>query len=278
MPFTPRFAFAADTSRRVLRQSLLPIAAASLLTGCLDSEGFETNNRYGSITIESSGATNGRAQATAVASFFRGNELTLPTSRITADNCGTFNYTTETFTPGDLTAGNELQLQVGAASYRMAESPQVPRLYVLSGQQSFAYGTGDSLRVSVPGSPGGFPAGQVAVRLAEPVQLGPVSGGAINEDFPVSWTSSGDENSSVIVSLRYTTSATTTTPNAQVLCIVRDNGGFAVPANLLGNYYTSNPVARELNVMRWRTNTATVDDRTTIYIVSTADTTIFALP
>lgn len=269
----PTSASRAVLARRVAAV-LLSVSAAALVTGCLSPDGFENNNRYGSITIESTGAESGRVLATAVASFFRGNELELPTSVISSDNCGTFNFVTEAFTPGNLAAGAEVQLRVGSTSYVMAESPQVPRLYVLSGQQSFSYAAGDSVRVTVPGVTGGFPAAQIALRLAEPVALGPVTAGEINQDLPVSWTSTGDANSSVIISLRYTTSQTTTVPNVQVLCIVRDNGGYAIPAAQLGNYYASNPASRELNVLRWRTNTVDVDERTALYIVSTADTTV----
>lgn len=256
----------------------LPLAAAALFSACLSPDGFDRNNRYGSITIERTGFDNGRVLATAVGSFFRSGEVQLPTSRTEADNCGSFNLITETFAPGNLDAGGDLALQVGSESYRMAESPQVSRLYVLSGQSSFAYTPGDTLRVSVPGTAGGFPASQVAVRLAEPIRLGAVTDGEINEDLPVSWETNGDANSGVIISLRYTTSPTSTVPNTQVLCTVRDNGAYAIPASFLGNYYSANPESRTLNVLRWRTNTVTVDERTALYIVTTADTTVALIP
>jgi hypothetical protein len=264
--------------RRLAAGPVVALASASLLSACLSSDGFDTNNRYGSITIESNGSANGRVLATAVGSFFRGGEIELPSSRVTSDNCGTFNLITETFTPGNLDAGGDVQLQVAGASYALSESAQVPLLYSLSNGGTFSYAPGDTARLAVPGSAGGFPAAQVAVRLAEPVQLGTVTDGEINEDLPVSWATNGDANSSIIISLRYTTSLTSTVPDVQVLCIVRDNGAYAIPASFLGNYYSANPESRSLNVLRWRTSTSEVDERTALYVVSTADTTVALIP
>jgi hypothetical protein len=263
---------------RAVARLVLSLASLPLLGACLSGEEFETSNRYGSVTIESAGAEGGRVVATPVASFFRGGEIDLPTSRVTGDNCGTFNFATETFAPGNLDAGAALQLQVGAASYQMRQSPQVPRLYVLASGSSFTYAPGDTARLSVPGVTGGFPGSQVTVRLAEPIQLGTVTAGEINQDLPVSWTANGDANSSVILSVRYTSSTTNAQPDVQVLCIVRDNGAYSIPSSLLGNYYASNPASRALNVLRWRTNATRVDDRTSLYIVSTADTTVALIP
>jgi hypothetical protein len=261
-------------SLRAVPRLVALAAGAAALSACLSIEEANGNNRYGSITIQATGGTSGSITASPVAAFFRGIEVEIPTSQVSSDNCGIFPFTREAFAPGNLEAGSTLQLRVGGDAYQMEVSAAVPRLYVLADGGSFDYDEGDSARVIVPGTTGGFPGSQVAVKLAEPIRLGPITGGEINQDLPVSWQANGDANSSVIISLRYTSSFTSTLPDAQVLCIVRDNGGYAVPGTFLGNYYASNPASRELNVLRWRTNNTRVDERTVLYIVSTVDTTL----
>ncbi len=257
-----------------MRLSVLLAAAAALsLSACLSTSEVRGTNRYGSITIGASGGSTGPFVATPTAAFFTGRPTELPTSRTTTDQCGTFAFTRESFAPGNLDAGSALQLLVGNEGYQMEESAQVPGIYTLPGGGSFSYSAGDSIRVSVPGAAGGFPASQVALRLAEPIRLGPVVL-TDDQDLPITWESNGDANSGVIISVRFTTSVTSEIPDAQVLCVVRDNGAYTIPAATLGQYFASNPASRQLNVLRWRTNFSTVDERSSLYIVSTLDTTM----
>jgi hypothetical protein len=248
-------------------------AGAVSLSACTSLNEVRGTNRYGSITISASSGFDGPFVATPTAAFFTGVPTELPTSRVTSDQCGTFAFTQESFAPGNLDAGAALQLLVGNEAYQMSESASVPGIYTLTDGDTFLYSAGDTIRVSVPGAAGGFPASQVALRLAEPIRLGPVVI-TENQDLPVTWASNGDANSGVIISVRYTSSLSTDRADAQLLCVVRDNGAYTIPASSLGNYYASNPASRSLNVLRWRTNFSTVDERSSLYIVSTLDTTL----
>lgn len=251
--------------------------AALSLSSCLSISDAEGSDRIGSITISASLASQVPRRATATATFFTTQPTDLPSSRVESDQCGTFSYLPESFVPGNLLAGEALPLQIGAATYTMSERSGLSRVYGLTSGESFPFTEGDSARLSIPGTAGGFPPGQIAVRLAEPLDLRPISAPEPDQDLAFAWTANGDANSSVIISLRYTVAVTTEVPDAQLLCIVRDNGAYTIPAGTLGIYLASNPASRQVNVLRWRTNTVRVDERSQLYLVSTIDTS-FTLP
>jgi len=257
--------------------AVLVCGAALTSTACLSLDDAEGSDRIGSITISSTLASQVPRRATPTATFFTTQPLELPSSRVTTDQCGTFSFLPESFSPGNLLAGAALQLQVGTESYSMSERANVPRVYGLTSGETFPFSEGDSARISIPGQAGGFPPGEVAVRLAEPLALAPISVTEVDQDLSFQWEANGDANSSVIISMRYTTAVTTEVPDAQLLCIVRDNGAYTIPSGTLGIYYASNPASRSVNVLRWRTNSVRVDDRSQLYVVSTVDTS-FTLP
>lgn len=249
-------------------------AAALSLSACLTADESANNNRYGAINIRATGSAQGPLAATPTVVFFTGGESVLPNSATSSDQCGQFPLTGEQIVPGNLRGGSPLDLKVGANSYGMVESPTVARIYTLPAPGVALYQPGDSARLSVPGVAGGFPGGQIAVRLAEPVLLGPLTPAVAGQDFPISWATNGDARSGIIISLRYAFTATSDEPDRQLLCTVRDNGSYTVPGGLLTEWATSNPAFRSVNVLRWRTNEASIDERSKLHIVSTIDTTV----
>ena len=251
--------------------------AALSLSACLSVSDLEETDRVGSFTISSTQSSQVPRRATPTATFFTTQPTELPTSRVTTDGCGTFNFAPETFAPGNLQGGETLQLRVGGSSFTMSERAAPRRVYGLTSGESVPFEAGDSARFTIPGQAGGFPPGQIAVRMAEPIELQPIVVTEASQDLAFQWTPNGDDNSSVILSMRYNVAITTDEPNAQLLCIVRDNGSYTIPANQLGLYFTSNPASRRVNVLRWRTNTVRVDERSQLYVVSTVDTN-FVLP
>jgi hypothetical protein len=261
------------TMRRV--GALVALLSVGLsLTACTGVGDPIGNDRFGAITISATGSGSGPFIAIPTAVFFTGLSSSVPTSKVASDQCGTFNYRAETYSPGDLSAGPALEVRVGSAVRSMTEPAGIRRLYALSSPNYFEYSPGDSLRLSIPGASGGFPASAIAVRLAEPIRLGPLPVLNVNDNVPISWETNGDANSGVIISFRWASGTSTVAgPDQQVLCIVRDNGAYTVAGTLLGNFYASEPSQRSLNVLRWRTNSTSIDARTTLYIVSSLDTT-----
>lgn len=253
----------------------LTLAAGFLLvSACRPLTDVTGDFRYGSITVRAAGSGAGPFTATPSATFFRSFEQSLPESNTLQDLCGNYAYTPATISPGNLEPGGPIPLSIGGSSVgSLVEPAGVTGVYVLPEPTTFQYAFGDTLRVTVPGTAGGFPAGQVSVRLAEPVQLGAISVPGPGDDFPVSWVSNGQGTSGIIISLRFGVAQTSVRPDRQVLCLVRDNGAYTIPGGILGDYYASLPDHRELNVLRWRTNSTRVDERSVLHIVSSLDTT-----
>ncbi len=265
-----------------LRRRLFAVVcgvSAGALSACLTMDDSQANNRYGSINLRASGSEQGPYRATATAVFFTGGESALPNSLTTSDQCGTFPYTVEQVVPGDLTAGSSVELVMGGVtSYALAQTEAVPRVYVLPAPGVALYEEGDSAVVNVPGVAGGFPAGQIKVQLAEPVRLGTLTPIVPGEDYPISWETNGNAQSGIIISMRYASAASDDRADQQVLCIVRDNGAYTISGGLLSEWSSSNPAFRVANVLRWRTNEATVDERSKLHIVSLIDTTVANIP
>ena len=259
------------SARAVAR--LAAVATVLALPACASFSDVQGNERLGSINLTTASSNTGPYAATAVATFFTSQPQTLPSSRVTSDQCGTFNYVPESFVPGNLEAGAEIQLQVGGNAYSLTQPSNLPRVYTL-GDRRALHSPGDTARVTIPGVAGGFPGATIALRMAEPVLITNEIRADSAQDVAVAWQPNGDANSSIILSFRFTGSLSSVNPDRQVLCIVRDNGAYTVPGGTMGEYFASNPASRSLNIMRWRTNSAVVDERTQLYIVSTIDTTL----
>lgn len=257
------------------RFGVIIAAGLLLVSACRPLTDATGDYRYGSVSVRASGSGSGPYTAIPTATFFNSFEQTLPNSNTLQDVCGTYFYSPATISPGNLEPGGPVPLSIRGSSVGMLDEPVgVPGVYVLPAPNSFQYVLGDTLRVNVPGAAGGFPAGQVSLRLAEPIQLAALTNVAPGDDFPISWANNGQGTSGVILALRFGVSATSLAPDRQVLCLVRDNGGYTIPGGILGEYYASPPDHRELNVLRWRTNSQQIDERSLLHIVSSLDTTV----
>jgi hypothetical protein len=181
------------------------------------------------------------------------------------------------FTAGNLTGGSVLDLDVASESYALREAAGSPLLYTLGGSGTFTYEVGDTARVTVPGAAGGFPGSQVTVRLAEPLRVGPFTAPEPGQSFTLTWEQNGDANSGVVVSLRYGAFSSEGEPNRQLICVAQDDGSITIAPTLLADYFASDVDSREINVLRWRTNVTNVDERSRLYIISSADTTLLGV-
>ncbi len=258
--------------RRLRWAALLGLTVAS--TACLDVEDTSATNRYGSLTIRATAGSSGVLTARPTAAFFTGPQFALPDSRVIADRCQTELFAPEVINPGNLNAGESLELRVGGSVRQLSETILGSRLYVLSSPPTFEYSPGDSAQLTVQGAAGGFPGSQIAVRLAEPMRVNATTGPVAGETFTLRWQTNGDANSGVLVSLRYGTLNNEGAADRQVLCVVQDDGEFLIGPQLLSEYFASDESLREINVARWRTRTVDVDGRTRLFVVTSADTTL----
>lgn len=265
------------TSRAIRTTAV--ILAAGLSSACLTVEETSNNFRYGSMTIRATAGGQGPVTARPTASFFSGPDAALPSSRTTGDQCSVEFYAPEVFLPGNLTPGASVEVGVGGESFELTEEPGTPRLYTLAGTGTFTYDPGDTVTVTVPGAAGGFPGSQIQVRLAEPMRVGAQTPPSVNSgDYALTWQTDGDDNSGVLLSMRFGSFANEGVADRQLFCVLQDDGAFTVPESFLGEYLNSGPELRSINMTRWRTRTVNVDERTRFYIVSSADTTLFDAP
>lgn len=259
--------------------TLAVLFTAGMSSACLVVEDSTNNFRYGSMTIRANAGGQGTVTARPTASFFTGPDAALPNSRVTGDQCSIEFFAEETFVPGNLTPGSTVALDVAGNPFELAEEPGTPRLYTLGGPGTFSYDAGDTVTVTVPGAAGGFPGSQVRVRLAEPIRVGPQTPPTdASSNYAITWQADGDENSGVLLSLRFGSFANDGRADRQLLCVLQDDGAFTVPTSFLSEYLNSVPNLRSINVTRWRTRVTNVDERTRFYIVSSTDTTVFDAP
>ncbi len=250
------------------------VTGAVILSACFSLDSSTSTFRYGSIAIRAASGGVGPITARPSATFFTGQDSPLPSSRVQAGQCSPQFFNPEASVPGNLSGGASLDLRVGTTSLAMTEQVASSRVYTLSGAGTFTYNVGDSVQITVPGAAGGFPGGQVAVRLAEPIRVGDYTEPTEGQNFSLTWQSNGDANSGVLISLRYASVSSTGNADRQLLCVVPDNGSFLIGQQLLNDYVTSPESSREINVSRWRTNNVSVDERSRLYIVTSTDTTL----
>lgn len=264
--------FSSVIVRRPLRWAAL-LGFTALSAACLEVEDTRSTTRYGSVTLRATAGSAGVVTARPTAAFFTGPEFALPDSRVLAGSCRTELYVPEIINPGNLNAGESLEFRVGGVTRQLSETVLGSRLYVLSDPGTFTYSVGDTAQLTVPGAAGGYPGSQVAVRLAEPIRVSPFTGPVPGETFSLRWQTDGDENSGVIISLRYGTLGSEAS-DRQLQCLVPDNGGFIIGPQFLSEYFFSDESLRQIYVARWRTRTVEVDGRTRLFIVTTTDTTL----
>jgi len=247
--------------------------SAIAIGACAPLDDSSNNNRYGSITLRATGSAQQEFPITPTAVFFTGGQTDLPTSATTVDQCSQAPFFGEQISPGNIVAGSPLTLQIGGESFNMTETPAAPRVYTLPPAVRALYAVGDTATVTVPGVAGGFPGGRVSVRLSEPVMLGSLAEVVPGQSYLIIWATNGDQRSGIVISMRYAAGAAAQGANQQVLCNVRDDGAYTFQGAQLLAWASSNALFRSINVLRWRSNTAAVDARSTLYIVSTIDTT-----
>jgi len=250
------------------------IGLTAMASACLSLEDTSNTNRYGSLTIRATAGSPGVITARPTAAFFTGPEFALPSSRVVADGCSTELFAREVINPGNLNAGESLELRAGGVTRQLSESIVGSRLYTLSDPSTFRYSVGDTVQLTVPGAAGGYPGSQVAVRLAEPMRVGPVTLPVPGETLSFTWQADGDANSGVLISLRYASLASDGAPDRQLLCVVQDDGAFVIGPQLLSEFLFSDVSLRAINITRWRTRTVEVDGRTQLFVVTSADTTV----
>lgn len=237
--------------RRHLQVSALITSVG--LTACLDPDPVPESN-YGVIGLTTV-VTSTDTILSPEALFYRTGLLSLPTSRVTSDQCQVAAYPTPTqgtALPRFLDAGDSVA--VATASTTKFLFPTVGangESYVLDPLETFSFQPGENVTITVPGAPGGFSNGTVSVLTARGYTLGPIAPSPPTGDpLELTWTPAGDDSTKMLISLQY--GVEQLDPNQQIFCSLVDDGSAEVPAVLLTQWRSATTGSRRVEAARWR--------------------------
>lgn len=249
-------------SRTVARGLVALLAAVGLVAACDTTGSFSpSQQRWGFIYLTALKTGAGEDRIAPNAQFFRGSVTSVPDARLRTDSCffvGDYTPATGTITGVTyLDAGANITATIGGTA------TQVPRTsasgvptYGLATGTTVSYRPGDSAVVTIPGAVGGFPASEIRGRTAEPFTVGAIAPSA--QTIPLTWTAATDNNSALLVSLRYTpTGANARTQ--EIRCAFTDDGVDSIPVRQHQAWSASTNVNRAVVVTRLRTSILLVD-------------------
>jgi hypothetical protein len=208
------------------------IALATLLTavgivGCNESVSLDQNSAWGFVFLPTQDAGGGAYRVAPNAVFFLGQITGIPDARVAPDSCfeprpfggESSSFEGVTF----LDAGASITTKLGTVS------TEIPRVvaggatsYDLVGGGNRPFTPGDTVRITIPGATGGYPAATINGRTAEKFTMDPILVPTESKPIQLRWTPAPDTGSAMIISLRYRTDG-----SQQVLeipCAFKDDG------------------------------------------------------
>jgi hypothetical protein len=266
---------AASRSRR--RAPAVAAVAALCAVGLAACDGVNqplpTANRYLAVNITGRHGGAGQVSAGATVIVFEAYTAAVPSSaQQQGDLCALSVLDTSVVdVRGQRQAGAAATLAVAGQTLSLPYSTLLNR-YATAPNAPFVYRAGDQVVATLPGDPAVFPATSIGVRLAEPLVPGPLAAPVDGQPIAVTWNASNDPTAAVQLSLRFASPITATGANTQLLCAVRDDGAFEIPAAALATFQVSPAATRSLKITRWRTNEAQPDARTLVHVSSSVDT------
>jgi hypothetical protein len=231
------------------------VFATTFIVACDNAlEGINTMNTWGFVTVGAKGAP-GAHVANVEGLFFQGNLSAVPNAGFASDTCadGLFSEGNVLLGVTYLDAGESVDATVGGIARSLDRTTTAQGL-AYRPTAAFSYTPGDSIVVTVPGVSGGFPAGTIRAKTAEaftfPTNI-PIPAGT--EAIQLAWSLPQDENSAMIVSLRYETTQNPGILTRNVLCTFKDDGVDSIPFRWHQNWSTA-PGQRVVVATRLRTH------------------------
>lgn len=266
--------FAPFRSRRLVLASVLGATAFSAACSKL-TESNPLPNRYGAVNITAHGASASTASANATVIFFEAFSAAVPSSVLQAtDQCAYATVdTTATFTTGVKKAGDQVTLAIGANNVSLPYEAATFR-YANLLTNPFSYNSGEAVTANIPGASDGFPSSSITVRLAEPLIPGAIVVPAQGSPLSITWNASTDTTAAILLSLKYNNPTSSSYPNEQIFCALKDDGKFEIPASGLTAFLAAPNASRSLRLTRWRTRETLIDPKTILHIATSIDTTV----
>jgi hypothetical protein len=242
------FPGAAMRRRLKLSAFLAPLALAA----CLDPDPVPESN-YGVIGLTTV-VSNSDTILSPEALFYRTGLLSLPTSRVSTDQCQVAVHPTPSqggALPRFLDAGDSVAVStVDLTKYLFPTVDVDLEAYVLR-DSLFPFQPGENVTITVPGAAGGFTNGTISVLTARGFTLGPIDPSPpVDEGLDLTWSPTGDDSTKMLISLQYGVGQLE--PNQQIFCSLIDDGAAEVPPGLVTQWRNATTGSRKVEAARWR--------------------------
>lgn len=132
---------------------------------------------------------------------------------------------------------------------------------------------GDSMDITVPGSPAGFPSVITKARTSESFTHDPVAVPVTVQPISFTWTAAPQPGSNMVLSLRYANAQAAGEVNEQIYCGFVDDGTGTIPSTLVTGWMNSLDGRRSVRATRLRTREMLVGSNRRFSFIST-----FTLP
>jgi hypothetical protein len=228
---------------------LTPLALAA----CLEPEPIPQTN-IGFIPLRTVVSTNDTILSPE-AFFFRTDPQGLPTSRVLTDQCLVTAYPTPTLgggLPRFLDAGDSVAVSTAADTMYLFPTIGLDgESYVPRQTDQFPFHPGESVTITVPGTPGGFASGTISVTTVRGFAFGPIEPQPpAGEPLELTWSPAGDDDTMIRLWLQYGVGRLE--PNEQIFCSLVDDGAAEVPSLHLTDWRTAMTGSRRYEAERWR--------------------------
>lgn len=229
--------------------------------------------KYGAVNFVGKRTATGQVSAAATVVAFESPGLQVPNSTAQQNDQCVY-ATVDTTTPvirGDRSAGDQVSVAIGGSTRQLSYSANELR-YSTPAAAPILYSAGDVAQVTIPGNGNSFPALSGSLKLAEPLELGPLVIPAAGENVTVTWNATNDPSAAIILRLQYPNPVSSPFANEQVYCALKDDGSVVLPGGLL-NPFQSATSKRSLTLTRWRTNFVS-GKAANLHLTSSTDTTV----
>lgn len=232
------------------------VFASTFVVACDNAlEGINTMGIWGFVTVGAKKDASGAHFANVEGLFFQGNLAAVPNAAFATDTCadGTFVEGNTLLGVTYLDAGPSVDATLGGVS-RILERTTTAAGLAYRPTAAFSYNPGDSIVVTVDGASGGFPPGSIRAKTAEPFTFPTdIAVPQGTEAIQLTWSAPQDQNSAMVVSLRYETTTNPGRLTRNVLCTFVDDGVDSIPFRWHQNWSTS-PGQRAVVATRLRTH------------------------
>jgi hypothetical protein len=247
-----------------LRSAVLLLSFSAV--GCDSALSPDDQPIAGAVSLRAVASGTRGAVTSGDAFFLTGSTLSVPDPQLVPDSCVVQPIdSSTTFNRGNTNAGNAIGLRINTTDGSMPLNTADGRYLIAPGTR-LEYQFGDSVRITVPGQAGGFPAATAFARLAEPLTLSPFTVPALGQPGALRWSPAGTATSAVVLTIRFRPGSAGQA-GRQALCSLRDDGSFDAPARVIDALRDAG-VPDQIAIVRFRTSQADISRRATLFALS----------